>query len=212
LGGHLGYVLNQTLGLRFQDSLYFNWGGKQEIWLQSKQNDWYYITPDGHLVLWNHALVGPLTGTLTAVLDPIYYYHPDLLYQPPASDLAYAIQHELNLTFTGNLWLNWGGKNEEWLLGNDGWYFIEPDGSFWKSDGTPNKASGTLMASLNPDYYTNIQRLYNAKLTPAEVAVGLVGNSLTLTPANGFIGDFWIAVQATDVSQTVTKLLDLTVT
>ena len=35
LGGHLGYAVQQDLGLRLETSLYFNFYGRQEEWLQS---------------------------------------------------------------------------------------------------------------------------------------------------------------------------------
>ena len=57
-----------------------------------------------------------------------------------------ALDQRLNLTNTGNLSLNYGGQNEKWLLGNDGWYFVKPDGTLWKWDGTAHQATGTFQA------------------------------------------------------------------
>jgi hypothetical protein len=209
MGGDLGFVLKQSLGLRLQGSLFLNYGGQHEEWLQSNANDWYFIKPDGTLWKWD-GTANQASGTQVAALDPVYYYHPDLLYNPPGGDEAFALDQRLNLTNTGNLSLNYGGQNEKWLLGNDGWYFIKPDGTLWKWDGTVNQATGTLMASLDPDYYTNIQRLYDAK--PNQVAVNISGNTLTLTPAAGFIGQFWVLVRANDPSQSVFNRFELTVT
>lgn len=33
---------------------------------------------------------------------------------------------------------NWGGRGEKWLQGDNGWYFITPDGSFYEWDGDSN--------------------------------------------------------------------------
>jgi hypothetical protein len=140
----------------------------------------------------------------------VFYYHPDLLTNPSAGDIAYALDQRLNLTSTGNLFLNYGGASEKWLLGNDGWYFIKPSGQLYKWDGTARMATGKLMATLDTDYYTNIQHLYNAQ--PAQVTVGLLGNRLTLTPTAGFIGQFWIVVEVKDSRQSVANMFQLTVT
>jgi hypothetical protein len=209
VGGHLGFVLHQSLGLRLQGSLFTNYGGQNEEWLQSSSGNWYFIKPDGTLWKWD-GTPNKATGTQTASLDPVYYYHPDLLYNPPSGDLAFALDQRLNLTNTGNLFLNYGGQNEKWLLGNDGWYFVKPDGTLWKWDGTANQATGTLQATLDPDYYTNIQRLYDAK--PNQVAVNLTSHTLTMTPVSGFIGQFWVLVKANDGAQTSYSYFPLTVT
>jgi hypothetical protein len=209
VSGHLGLVLQQSLGLRFQGSLFTNYGGQNEEWLKSKSGNWHFIKPDGSLWKWD-GTANQASGTQVASLDQVYYYHPGLLYNPPAGDLAYALKQTLNLGNTGNLYLNYGGQNEKWLLGNDGWYFVKPDGTLWKWDGTLNQATGTLMATLDPDYYTNIQRVYDAK--PNQVAVKLSGQTLTLTPATGLIGEFWILVRASNGTQTSYSYFPLTVT
>ena len=209
LAGNLGFVLKQTLGLRVQGSLYTNYGGQHEIWLQSTLNNWYFLKPDGTLYKWD-GTAGAATGALVASLDPVFYYHSDLLTNPSTGDIAYALDQRLNLTNTGNLYLNYGGANEKWLLGNDGWYFIKPNGQLYKWDGTAAEATGTLMATLDASYYTNIQRLHNAQ--PAQVTAGVLGNTLTLTATPGFIGHVWILVEVKDPSQSVSNMFQLTVT
>jgi hypothetical protein len=209
VGGHLGFALQQTLGLRLQGSLSQNFGGQNEKWLLSSVNDnWYFIKPNGQLFQWDRT-PRQATGTLAATLDPVYWHRPDLLYNAPNSDLAFAIDQRLGLTFTGNFFLNSGWQNEKWLLGNDGWYFVKPNGEFWKWDGTANQATGTLMATLNADFYDNMQRLFNAQ--PNQVVITLAGNTLTLDPAAGFIGDFWVVATVSDPSQQVHNMFKLTV-
>ena len=66
------------------------------------------------------------------------------------------------------------------------------------------------MATLDPDYYTNIQRLYDAK--PNQVAVNHSGQTLTLTTAAGFIGEVWVLVRASNGTQTSYSYFPLTVT
>ncbi|MCR9198209.1 MAG: hypothetical protein NXI04_06170 [Planctomycetaceae bacterium] len=55
---------------------------------------------------------------------------------------------------------NWGSLDERWVLGDDGWYFITPDGRFYQWDGSPRTAlTGTLIAILNRSFWQNITRL-----------------------------------------------------
>ncbi len=207
--GHLGLLLEQSLGLRFQASYFTNIYGQNEKWLQSASNNWYFIKPNGQLFLWS-GTPNQATGTLTATLDPIYYYHPELLTAPPAGDLARALSQDLTLTQQSpTFFLNYGGQNEKWLQGNDGQYFIRPDGTFYKWDGTPNQATGTLMATLDRDYYTHIQRLYQATLNTFSVSIA--DNTLIVTPAVGFLGKFWVQVQVNDGAQSVFTRFELTV-
>jgi hypothetical protein len=209
VGGHLGFVLHQSLGLRLQGSLFLNYGGQNEKWLEGNSNNWYFVKPDGSLWKWD-GTVNQATGAQVTALDPVYYYHPELLYNPPGGDLAFALFQRLHLTSTGNVSLNYGGQNEKWLLGNDGWYFIKPDGTLWKWDGTAHRATGTLEATLNTDYYSNIQRFY--EVNENEVTVGITSNTLTITPAAGFIGQFWVLVKAESATQSVFNRFLLTVT
>ena len=211
LGGHLGYALNQKLGLRFQGSLFLNYGGADEKWLESTLNNWYFIKPDGTLTEWDGA-ANKASGTLVATLDPVYYYHPDLLYAPPVGDLAFALYQDFSLAAANaNFPQNYGGQNEKWLAGSGAMYFIKPDGTFYQWDGTNHQATGTLLAILNPDYYTNIGRLYNNP-APSQVAINVTGNTVTLTPTTGFIGQFWVTIKATDGSNLVAAMIELNVT
>ena len=58
---------------------------------------------------------------------------------------------------------NWGGMDERWVLANDGWYFIKPDGDLFKWDGSPRTAlTGTLVTSLTSDYWMHLERIHSA--------------------------------------------------
>src|SRR5262249_40158233 len=163
-----------------------------EKWLQSASGDWYFIKPDGALFIWDRTPLQP-TGTMVAQLDPVYNVHPELLYAPPASDMAFALDQALGLNFTGDFSLNYGNQNEKWLLGNDGWYFIKPNGELWRWDGTLHQATGQLMATLATDYYINPVRLYSA--SPTTLNVDVLGTQLMFDHSPGFIGDVWITVK-----------------
>lgn len=95
---------------------------------------------------------GNAGGESEAVVDPIV-------------KAAYELDQAAGLKFAGKDYLNWGGTNEKWLQGNDGWYFIRPTGEVYKWSGS-GKANGELVATLDASYYTNLSKLYDA--TPPE--------------------------------------------
>ncbi|MEX0819246.1 MAG: S8 family serine peptidase [Pirellulaceae bacterium] len=80
----------------------------------------------------------------------------------PIAKAAYDLDQAKGLKFSGNDHLNWGGTNEKWLLGSDGWYFIRPGGEVYKWVGFGN-AKGTLVATLDASYYADLSKLYDAK-------------------------------------------------
>ncbi|MCA9038280.1 MAG: hypothetical protein KDA91_24310, partial [Planctomycetaceae bacterium] len=84
---------------------------------------------------------------------------PDFQYSKIASQL----DTDLNLRTTGKDFRNWGGHDERWIFGNGGWYFINPEGELFKWDGSPRSAlTGTLVASLTPKYWMNLDLLYDS--------------------------------------------------
>lgn len=74
--------------------------------------------------------------------------------------LAIEIDQQLELTTTGNYFENWGGRNEKWMTGNDGWVFITPDGGLYKWTG--NGANGQLLAMFSPAYHESPELLHEA--------------------------------------------------
>ncbi|MBI2479580.1 MAG: S8 family serine peptidase, partial [Planctomycetia bacterium] len=84
----------------------------------------------------------------------------------PIAKAAYELDQAKGLKFSGKDHLNWGGTNEKWLQGNDGWYFIRPSGEVYKWVGS-GKASGSLVATLDTSYYSDLSKLFDAKLPAA---------------------------------------------
>ena len=79
----------------------------------------------------------------------------------------------VDLRTTQNDFLDWGHLSEKWLLGNDGWYFITPDGALSKWNLSPRTAlSGTRVAQLSPWFYHQLSRLTNAT-DPADTLVSV---------------------------------------
>lgn len=93
------------------------------------------------------------TGGGTVAVDPI-------------AKAAYDLDQAKALKFAGKDYLNWGGTNEKWLQGSDGWYFIRPSGEVYKWVGS-GKATGTLVATLDASYYSDLSKLYDAKPSAA---------------------------------------------
>ena len=84
----------------------------------------------------------------------------------PQPVLAYTTQQSYRLTTTGNLFENWGGRNERWLYGQGSWYFLTPDGQLRKWDGRSGRngipLTGEFRIAFDPFYYSNISFLYDA--------------------------------------------------
>jgi subtilisin family serine protease len=81
-GQSLAYVLDQQLGLRFQSSYSQNWGGRNEKWVQSAANQWYFLLPDGELYRWNNQ--AGANGTLVGNVGASYWASPGLLHDAVA--------------------------------------------------------------------------------------------------------------------------------
>lgn len=163
--------LDQELGLYTTGNLYENWGGWGEKWVQGNGAIWYFITPDGSFYVWHGGSIA--NSTFLEVVDPIAHTDPAQLYnaieiaaaqasnggaQPDAATL----DQQLGLFTRGELYHNWGGWNEKWMEGAGGvWYFIRPDGRFYKWHGG-GITNSTQLYVLDPIYHTNPSLLYNA--------------------------------------------------
>jgi subtilisin family serine protease len=103
--------------------------------------------------------------------------------------LAYQLDQQHGLYTGGNLYLNQRGANEKYLQGTGGaWYFLLPDGKFYKWNSTIN--DGTLLATLSPALYADPSLLYNAPAGggPAPATATVSGNRVTVTPTPGTPG------------------------
>jgi subtilisin family serine protease len=120
---------------------------------------------------------GGSTGEDAAKVDPI-------------AKAAYDLDQAKGLKFSGKDHLNWGGTNEKWLQGNDGWYFIRPTGEVYKWVGS-GKATGSLVATLDASYYADLSKLFDAKLptSSGSAASSGGGNSTTGGETKSGAGD-----------------------
>ena len=113
--------------------------------------------------------------------------------------LAIEVDTEHDLYFNGNEFFNWGGKNEKWMNGDAGWYFITPDGSFYEWDYSGG-ANGQLIATFDETFHDDPSLLYNAADTKrvAQVATVQANEELTQLAAEAndrldlqFTGDYF---------------------
>ncbi len=175
------YELDQTLGLQALTTMYENWGGRGEKWLQGKGSSWYFITPDGTLYRWDGK--AGANGQRIAVLDDSLHASPELLHEAEAPDVigtddrlvraeATELDRELNLTSAAPSTTNWGGLAEKWFRGNaQKWYFMTPDGTLTRWDGS-GKAKGTVVGNLDERFHERPELLTEAEthLTETEKA------------------------------------------
>ncbi len=77
--------------------------------------------------------------------------------------LARSLDTSRDFQTSNGSFLDWGNLSEKWLLGNDGWYFITPDGALSKWNLSPRTAlTGTKVAQLSPWFYQQLSRLTDA--------------------------------------------------
>jgi hypothetical protein len=74
---------------------------------------------------------------------------------------AAAFDRDRGLFTTGSYAFNWGGAEEKWIRGKDAtWYYILPTGDVFEWAGTG--LDGQWVATFDPSYYVDPQRLYAA--------------------------------------------------
>ncbi|MEZ6060012.1 MAG: SdrD B-like domain-containing protein [Planctomycetaceae bacterium] len=142
--GDLVVELQQSLGLRFSNSLYENVGGLGERWVRGNTG-WYYLTPNGSLYEWDRQRFTtsvPLSGTLVAGLGVEYYRNPSLLFDPNSATVQVSAVEEHVL-----LRVDWGDYQPVDVRGRK-WFEFHPDGE--RDPGTPS--GGGLIATISGPY------------------------------------------------------------
>ncbi len=137
----------------------------------------------------------------------------------PPSQQAYTLKQSLNLTYTGNYWINYYGEGEKWLKGGTAaapvWYTVLPDGELRRAGANPIAmlADSSLIATLDSSFYQDPSLLWNAQpsVTPP-VSFAFSGNQLTITPAVSVLGAFIVQVTVTDGQVTAQQNFTVTVT
>lgn len=79
------FAIDQDLGLYQADNSYYeNWGGRNEKWLFGRNDQWYFVLPNGDLYEWDGVGVSA-NGTLIASLgSSAFYQDPRLIHDAQA--------------------------------------------------------------------------------------------------------------------------------
>jgi hypothetical protein len=97
----LEYHLRVQLGLYYDGTLWYNWGGKNEEWVYGAGGAQYFILPDGGFYLWDGS--DTASGTWIANLPVADYSDPSLLYNAqPGQGQATVSLSGSTLTLTPN--------------------------------------------------------------------------------------------------------------
>jgi glucose/arabinose dehydrogenase len=136
-----------------------------------------------------------------------------IAYTAQAESLAYALNQQLQLYTPGDLFFNYGGRNEKWLKGaGSGWYFILPSGELYHWDGSDQQATGTFVANPGSSCYDDPSLLYNAAQGQPHATLSVNGNVLTVTRDSGFNGGIVVTVTASDGTLADRRTFTATVT
>lgn len=78
---------------------------------------------------------------------------------------AYSLDQDLGLRFSKSYYLNYSGFQEKWVLGNQGWYIITPDGSLYRAKSNATLAEQKFVAQLDASYYADPSLLHEAQIS-----------------------------------------------
>ncbi len=101
---------------------------------------------------------------------------------------------------------NWGGQNEKWLQGDNGWYFLLPDGSLNEWGGSFE--SSTQLAAYSVDVYNDPQILLTS--SAPEISTEIVDGQLVITSGNE-TGTVEIEVTVSDGEESASTSFNLEV-
>jgi len=159
-------ALDQELGLKADATE--DWGGIGEKWFGSASGTWYFMTQDGKFYKWSDSQPGVdfiSESELIAEFDKSYHADPSKLSEAyPHAERAATLDQELGLK--PHETLDWGGAGEKWFGSASGtWYFMTPDGKFYKWTGSqPGDEfidGSELIAEFDESYYAESSKLSN---------------------------------------------------
>lgn len=80
---------------------------------------------------------------------------------------AWQLKRTLGLQSSKEMHQNFGGRNEKWIRGADGWYYVTPAGDLYQWDGRgiteQMPLNGTLIATPGMSYYYDASLLHDAR-------------------------------------------------
>jgi subtilisin family serine protease len=112
-----------------------------------------------------------------------------------------------------NLFYNHRGAKEKYFLGDDGsgvkQYFILSDGRVFQFQ--QSIAASKYVGKVEKACYADPTRLLGASTAPPPASATFVGDSLALSPADGFVGTFQVRVSVSDGVHVVQQTFAVTV-
>jgi subtilisin family serine protease len=122
----------------------------------------------------------------------------------PMAQKAYELDQQYGIyQWQGSYWTNLRGANEKYLASTaQVTFFILPNGELYRWGGSI--ASSALVYKFSPAYYADPRLLHEAQaptpvpLSAGTVALSIAGNQLTIDPAAGYTGEFYVRVTASD--------------
>ena len=166
----LAEFLHGSLQIHNTKNDFLNWGGRGEVWMMSNQG-WTFMTPDGNLHMWDGGKGA--TGNVVAELGPEMFNNRDALVQPSVmtdddqaanlDSIVTAVRQTEGLRATANLFENYLGLGERWLLGTNGWYFVLPDGMLYQYDRDGGAVPGDAVAELSTVQFRDLGRIFRTR-------------------------------------------------
>ena len=163
LNANADLLMTTALGLDEQLDLqsgsdYFNWGGMNERWSRGADGEWYFVLPSGDAYHWHGGDL--IDSTWMGRIGSDYHHNIAALtgaveLQNAASlvdDAIIELDEHYGLETSSEYHLNWGGENEKWIRGDDGWFFLTEDGELreWHGGGLDNSS---WIANLDEAFY-----------------------------------------------------------
>jgi len=173
--------------------------GENEKWFKDRNDNFYFILPNGNLIRWDGISIPTSKANPVANLGVAVYDDPTLLFNAQAviAPATQAVMTGLRTThgfYTGgDYFKNAFGVNEKWFFDrSNNLYFIFTNGDVFKWDGISFATSTQIsvrIAQLGVAVYDDPTLLFNA---PAMIAPATVTLMSQLRAANGFYfaGDF----------------------
>ena len=227
---HLVHGFHARPGLEAADFHYDFRGQRERYFLGTgadSQAHWYFILPDGSLYLQNTSDFADSERLTT--LNANFHADPTLLWangalpaEQAASTRAYALNEVHDFYARAGLpeagyYFDFRGHQEKYFLGTDSngqarWYFILPDGSVYLQSPS-NFDDSQRLTILNSSFHADPSRIWNAA-APATTSVttSITGDTLTIDPADGYLGTFGVNVTVSDGLESATESFNVSVT
>jgi hypothetical protein len=106
-----------------------------------------------------------------------------LTYSATATSVGWYLRTTYGLSVNlSQLYFNYGGKQDKWFQGSGGlWYFILPNGEFYRWNNTANQAVGTLLGTFSSAYWANPALIRDETAIPGSVVPVINGNILSFS-------------------------------